>query len=202
MPGVLDLFRGKTTTPAEPPVTTGELVPVIGSEVEPVTPKNENLIDFQTTLYDQWLAGWFKEGNLPTHSYDYGKGHSFVEIYHPERAAFPTSEMYGALSREFVLSKEHDIKEHAHRFVGGHNNLFGWDRHGKPVNYGHWIPVYNNTIDKVIIEYNYPRDIANRLADWLDNEREEKIRWQMEMNYHADMSRLTRQRINDAMRNL
>lgn len=111
MPGVLDLFRGKTTTPAEPPVTTGELVPVIGSEVEPVTPKNENLIDFQTTLYDQWLADWFKEGNLPTHSYDYGKGHSFVEIYHPERAAFPTSEMYGALSREFVLSKEHDIKE-------------------------------------------------------------------------------------------
>lgn len=202
MPGVLDLFRGKTTTPAEPPVTTGELVPVIGSEVEPVTPKNENLIDFQTTLYDQWLADWFKEGNLPTISYDYGKGHSFVEIYHPERAAFPTSEMYGALSHEFVLSKEHDIKEHAHRFVGGHNNLFGWDRHGKPVNYGHWIPVYNNTIDKVIIEYNYPRDIANRLADWLDNEREEKIRWQMERNYHADMSRLTRQRINDAMRNL
>lgn len=189
MPGVLDLFRGKTTTPTEPPVTTGELVPV--------TPKNENLIDFQTTLYDQWLADWFKEGNLQTHSYDYGKGHNFVEIYHPERAAFPTSEMYGALSREFVLSKEH-----AHRFVGGHNNLFGWDRHGKPVNYGHWIPVYNNTIDKVIIEYNYPRDIANRLADWLDNEREEKIRWQMEMNYHADMSRLTRQRINDAMRNL
>lgn len=202
MPGILDLFRGKTTTPAEPPVTTGELVPVIGSEVEPVTPKNENLIGFQTTLYDQWLADWFKEGNLPTHSYDYGKGHSFVEIYHPERAAFPTSEMYGALSREFVLSKEHDIEEHAHRFVGGHNNLFGWDRHGKPVNYGHWIPVYNNTIDTVIIEYNYPRDIANRLADWLDNEREKKIRWQMEMNYHADMSRLTRQRINDAMRNL
>lgn len=197
MPGVLDLFRGKTTTPAEPPVTTGELVPVIGSEVEPVTPKNENLIDFQTTLYDQWLADWFKEGNLPTHSYDYGKGHSFVEIYHPERAAFPTSEMYGALSLEFVLSKEH-----AYRFVGGHNNLFGWDRHGNPVHYGHWVPVYNNTIDKVVIEYNRPASVANRLAEWLDNEREKDIKWQMEMNAHAAQAEYTKARIKEDMRNL
>ncbi len=130
MPGILDLFRGKTTTHTEPPVTTGELVPV--------TPKNENLIDFQTTLYDRWLADWFKHGNLPTHSYDYGKGHSFVEIYNPERAAFPTGEMYGANSREFVLSKDYDIKEHAHRFVGGHNNLFGWDRKGTPIHSVMW----------------------------------------------------------------
>lgn len=115
MPGILDLFRGKTTTPAEPPVTTGELEPVTGSEVEPVTPKNENIIDFQTTLYDKWLADWLKCGNLPTHSYDYGKGGHFVEIYHPERASFPTSEMYGANSRQFVLSKDYDIKEHARR---------------------------------------------------------------------------------------
>lgn len=44
-PGVIDSFRGNRTTE---PVTTGELVPV--------TPKNENLIDFQKTLYDEWLA--------------------------------------------------------------------------------------------------------------------------------------------------
>lgn len=56
MPGILDLFRGKTTNLAEPPVITGELVPVTSSEVEPVTPKNENLVDFQMTLYDEWLA--------------------------------------------------------------------------------------------------------------------------------------------------
>ena len=202
MPGILDLFRGKTTTPAEPHVTTGELVPVTGSEVEPVTPKNENIIDFQTMLYDVWLADWLKCGNLPTHRYDYGKGDHFVEIYHPERASFPTSEMYGANSREFVLSKDYDINEHARRFVGGHNNLFGWDRHGNPIHYGSWVPVYNNTIDKVIIEYNRPEDIANRLAEWLDNERKKEIAWQMEMNYHAATSRLTRQRIDDAMRNL
>lgn len=181
MPGILDIFRGKTTTHAEPPVTTGELVPITGSYVEAVPTKNENLIDFQTTLYDQWLADWFKHGNLPTHSYDYGKGHSFVEIYHPERANFPTSEMYGALSRSFVLSREHDVKEHAHRFVGGHNKLFGWDREGTPIQYGWWVPVYNNTIDKVIIEYDYPKGIANRLAEWLDNEREKEIQFQMQM---------------------
>lgn len=202
MPGMLDLFRGKTTTPAEPPAITGELVPVTGSEVEPVTPKNENLIDFQTTLYDQWLADWFKHGNLPTRSYDYGKGIHFVEIYHPERANFPANEMYGANSRSFVLSKEYDVKEHGHRFVGGHNDLFGWDREGTPIHYGFWVPVYNNTVDKVIIGYNRPKDIADRLSEWLDNEREKDIRWQMEMNSHAAMSRLTRQRINDAMRNL
>lgn len=123
MPNILDLFRGKTTTLAEQPVTTGELVHVTGSEVEPVPPKNEKLIDFQKTLYDEWLADWFKAGNLPTHSYDYGKGIHFVEIYHPERANFPISEMYGANSRELVLSKDYDIREHALRFVGGHNNL-------------------------------------------------------------------------------
>lgn len=194
MPGIHDLFRGKTTTPAEPPVTTGELVPV--------TPKNENIIDFQTTLYDKWLADWLKHGNLPTCSYDYGKGDHFVEIYHPERASFPTNEMYGANSREFVLSKDCDIKEHAHRFVGGHNTLFGWDRHGNPIHYGRWVPAYNNTIDKVIIEYNRPEDIANRLAEWLDNEREKEIARQMEMNSHAATARLTRQRIDDAMRDL
>ena len=202
MPGVLDLFRGKTTTPAEPPVTTGELVPVTGSEVEPVTPKNENIIDFQTTLYDKWLADWLKCGNLPTHSYDYKKGFHFVEVRNPERASFPTSKMYGANSREFVLSKEHDIKEHAHRFVGGHNNLFGWDRHGNPVHYGSWVPVYDNTIDKVVIEYNHPENIADRLAEWLDNEREKEIARQMEMNSRAAASRLDRQRIDDAIKNL
>ena len=202
MPGVLDFFRGKTTTPAEPPVTTGELVPVTGSEVEPVTPKNENLIDFQTTLYDQWLADWFKHGNLPTHSYDYGKGHHFVEIYNPERAAFPTSEMYGANSRRFVLSKDYDIKEHGHRFVGGHNKLFGWDRHGTPIQYGDWVPVYNNTIDKVIIEYNRPAEIAERLAEWLDYKREKDIKWQMEMNAHAAQSKYTEACIKEPMRNL
>lgn len=144
MPNILDLFRGKTTTLAEQLVTTGELVHVTGSEVEPVPPKNENLIDFQVTLYDKWLADWLKHGNLPSHSYDYGKNYHFVEIYHPERANFPTSEMYGANSREFVLSKDYDAKEHAHRFVGGHNNLFGWDRHGNPIHYGYWVPVQHH----------------------------------------------------------
>lgn len=51
-PGIIDFFRGNRTTE---PVITGELVPVTGSEVQPVTPKNENLIDFQKTLYDEWL---------------------------------------------------------------------------------------------------------------------------------------------------
>lgn len=173
-PGILDFFRSRPSEAAlpEPPVITGELVLARGSEVEPATPtaelattaselaappKDENLVDFQLTLYDEWLADWFKEGNLPTHSYDYGKGFHFIEVYNPERANFPTHDMYGANSREFVLSKEH-------------NNLFGWDRHGKPVNYGYWIPVYNNTIDKVIIANNRPAEIATRLADWLDAE--------------------------------
>lgn len=134
MPNILDLFRGKTTTLAEQPVTTGELVHVTGSEVEPVPPKNENLIDFQVTLYDKWLADWLK--------------------------------------------------------------------HGNPIHYGYWAPAYNNTIDKVIIEYNRPKNVANRLAEWLDNEREKGIAWQMEMKSHATVSRLTWQRIDDAIKNL
>nr|DAE77523.1 MAG TPA: hypothetical protein [Caudoviricetes sp.] len=206
-PGIIDFFRGNRTT--EPvitgelvPVITGELVPVTGSEVEPVTPKNENLIDFQKTLYDEWLADWFKAGKLPTHSYDYEKGFHFVEVRNPERVNFPTENMYGALSRSFVLSEEWDINEHAHRFVGGHNHLFGWDRHGTPVHYRLWVPVYDNTIDKVIIEHNRPANIANRLAEWLDNEREKDIKWQMEMNAHAAKSEYTKARIEEAMRNL
>lgn len=62
--------------------------------------------------------------------------------------------------------------------------------------------MYSNTIDKVIVEYNRPQDIANRLAEWLDNEREKEIAWQMEHKSHATVSRLTRQRIDDAIKNL
>lgn len=219
---VLDFLRGRattttTTTHVEPPVITGELVLARGSEVEPATPtaeltttaselaappKDENLVDFQLTLYDEWLVDWFKEGNLPTHSYDYGKGFHFIEVYNPERANFPTQDMYGANSREFVLSKEHNVTEHASRFVGGHNNLFGWDRHGKPVNYGHWIPVYNNTIDKIIIAKNHPAKIATRLADWLDAEWEKDAEWNRRMAASSARGEATRARIRQAMRNL
>ena len=221
-PGILDFFRGRTTITTtaalpEPPVITGELVPLRGSEVEPLTPaselvstaaevaaplKNENLVDFQMSLYDEWLADWFKEGNLPTHSYNYGKGFHFIEVYNPERANFPTHDMYGANSREFVLSKEYNVKEHASRFVGGHNNLFGWDRHGKPVNYGHWIPVYNNSIDKIIIAKNRPAEIATRLADWLDAEWEKDAEWNRRMRASSARGEATRARIRQAMRNL
>lgn len=197
---------------------TGELVLARSSEVEPASstselattaselaapPKNENLVDFQLTLYDEWLADWFKQGGLPTHSYDYGKGFHFIEVYNPERANFPACDMYGANSREFVLSKEHNVKEHASRFVGGHNNLFGWDRHGKPVNYGYWIPVYNNnTIDKVIVANNRPAEIANRLADWLDAEWEKDAEWNRRMEASSARGEATRARIREAMKNL
>lgn len=225
-PGIPDFFRSRPATAAlpEPLVITGELVLAGSREVEPVTstseiattaseiattaselaapPKDENLVDFQMTLYDEWLAAWFKEGNLPTHSYDYGKGFHFIEVYNPERANFPTYDMYGANSREFVLSKEHNVKEHASRFVGGHNNLFGWDRHGKPVNYGHWIPVYNNTIDKIIIANNRPAEIATRLADWLDAEWEKDAEWNRRMAASSARGEATRARISEAMKNL
>ena len=219
-PGILDFLRGRataTTTHVEPPVITGELVLARGSEVEPTTPtaelattaselaappKDENLVDFQLTLYDEWLADWFKEGNLPTHSYDYGKGSRFIEVYNPERANFPTHDMYGANSREFVLSKEYNVTEHASRFVGGHNNLFGWDRHGKPVNYGYWIPVYNNTIDKIIIAKNHPAEIATRLADWLDKEWERDAEWNRRMEASSARGEAIRARIREAMKNL
>lgn len=218
-PGILDFFRSRPATAAlpEPPVITRELVLARSSEVEPLTPtselaptaselaappKDENLVDFQLTLYDEWLADWFKEGNLPTHSYNYGKGSRFIEVYNPERAHFPTHDMYGANSREFVLSKEYNVKEHASRFVGGHNNLFGWDRHGKPVNYGYWIPVYNNTIDKIIIEKNHPAEIATRLADWLDAEWKKDAEWNRRMAASRARGEATRARIRLAMRDL
>ena len=67
---------------------------------------------------------------------------------------------------------------------------------------GGWVPVYNNTIDKVITEHTRPAEIANRLAEWLDNEREKDIKWQMEMNAHAVQAEYTEARIKEAMRNL
>lgn len=218
-PGILGFLRSRPAPP-EPPVTTvttGELVLARSSEVEPVTPtselaptsselaappKDENLVDFQLTLYDEWLADWFKEGHLPTHSCDYGKGFHFIEVYHPERAHFPTYDMYGANYREFVLSKEYNVTEHAGRFVGGHNNLFGWDRHGKPVNYGYCIPVYNNTIDKIIIAKNHPAEIATRLAAWLDAEWEKDAEWNRRMAASSARGEATRARIREAMKNL
>ena len=54
----------------------------------------------------------------------------------------------------------------------------------------------------MITGYNRPANIANRLAEWLDNEREKDIKWQMEMGAYAAQAEYTEARIKEAMRNL
>lgn len=70
------------------------------------------------------------------------------------------------------------------------------------MNYGYWIPVYNNTIDKIIIAKNHPAEIATRLADWMDKEREKDAEWNRRMEASSARGEATRARIREAMKNL
>jgi hypothetical protein len=72
-------------------------------------------------------------------------------VINPKTApSLHNTNMYGASSRNFIIPKQYNYSTYAHKFDVGHNLVFGWEK-GKPVsNKDYNIPVYSDTIDKII----------------------------------------------------
>lgn len=109
------------------------------------------------TSYNEWLLDYLMDGRTPTAYSDHPmRVGDFVIVENPEGIGFPVDNMTGAMSLKFVLNRNHDINEHARRFVGGHNTLYGWDKSGKPVcksaGYGDVaVEVFSDTIDRQMV---------------------------------------------------
>lgn len=109
------------------------------------------------TSYNEWLRDYLMDGNIPTIYSEYPMSvDDFVIVENPEGIGFPVDNMTGAMSRKFVLNRNYDINEHARRFVGGHNTLYGWDKDGKPAckgaGYGDArVEVFSDTIDRQMV---------------------------------------------------
>lgn len=102
--------------------------------------------------YNSWLRSFLCAGGKPTHDYDYSW--DLAEMYYvtnPKTASsLRNTNMYGADSRNFIIPKQYNYSTYAHKFDVGHNLVFGWEK-GKPVsNDDHDVPVYSDTIDKII----------------------------------------------------
>lgn len=103
------------------------------------------------TSYNEWLKDYLMQGGTLTHVYDYPGARGFVCVEsNPHLVNLPLEEMCGAKSESFVLSRKYDVEKYQGRFYGGHNDLYGWDSEGKAKVYGRFVPVYEDTVDRLI----------------------------------------------------
>lgn len=100
--------------------------------------------------YNKWLKKFLKR-NEPVSNYSSSFYYSgrFVVVDDPDNYPDMTHEnMCGANSLRFIIPKKYDVKKYAKKFRVGHCDVFGWSK-GVAVNYGRWVPVYTDTIDKM-----------------------------------------------------
>ena len=71
------------------------------------------------TSYNEWLKDWLSAGNMPTHFYLRNGANDVTPVENPEGIYFPTHNMYGARSMDFVLNRKYDYHKHRSRFLGG-----------------------------------------------------------------------------------
>ena len=109
------------------------------------------------TDYNEWLRDYLMDGGTPDNYYDYPlENHTFVIVENPEGIGFPAEDMTGTMSRDFVLNRNFHVEEHARRFVGGHNTLYGWDKDSKPRvcasrRGSGSVPVFTDTVDRQMV---------------------------------------------------
>lgn len=159
------------------------------------------------TSYNEWLKDWLNAGNMPTHFYLRNGANDVTPVENPEGIYFPTHNMYGARSMDFVLNRKYDYNEHYLRFRGGHNNLYGWNSKGEPVCAGfhglQFVPAYLDTIDRELARtHKLPANMCLELEEAYAKEEKEAKAWE-ESNRQARInSEHTREYMKIAMRQL
>lgn len=159
------------------------------------------------TSYNEWLKDWLNAGKMPTHFYLRNGANGVTPVENPEGIYFPTHNMYGARSMDFVLNRKYDYHEHRLRFLGGHNNLYGWNSEGEPVCVGFhglpFVPAYLDTIDRELVRtHKLPANMCLELeAAYEKEEKEAKAREERDRQARID-SEHTREHMKMAMRQL
>lgn len=159
------------------------------------------------TSYNEWLKDWLNAENMPTHFYLRNGANDVTPVENPEGIFFPTHNMYGARSMDFVLNRKYDYHEHRSRFLGGHNNLYGWNSDGEPVCAGfhglEFVPAYLDTIDRELVKaHKLPANMCLELEAAYKREEKEEKKWNEERERHLIESMHTREHMDIAMRQL
>lgn len=155
------------------------------------------------TSYNEWLRDYLMQGGTPTHVYDRPGAKGFVCIEsNPHLVHLPLEEMGGVKSKSFVLSRQYDVKQYRDRFYGGHNELYGWDSEGKARAYGGIVPVYEDTIDRLIaLDEEAPIEVRNTILKFRQKEAKRAAEWDSEREARIKQSKMSRRHISEVLSN-
>ena len=134
------------------------------------------------TSYNEWLRDYLMQGGTPTHVYDRPGAKDFVCIEsNPHLVHLPLEEMGGSLSKSFILSRKYDVEKYRDRFYGGSNKLYGWDSNGRAKVYGRSVPVYEDTVDRLIaLDEEAPIEVRYAILKFRQKEAESEAEWDSE----------------------
>ena len=155
------------------------------------------------TSYNEWLKDYLMQGGTPTHVYERPGAKDFVCIEsNPHLVSLPLGKMCGAMSKDFVLSRKYDVEKYQGRFYGGHNSLYGWDSEGKAKVYGDIVPVYEDTVDRLIaLDEETPSKVRNVIFGVRKRAAERAKRWAAECESRNKQSDIAQILIEEVLSN-
>lgn len=155
------------------------------------------------TSYNEWLKDYLMQGGTLTHVYDYPGARGFVCVEsNPHLVNLPLGEMCGAKSESFVLSRKYDVEKYQGRFYGGHNDLYGWDSEGKAKVYGGSVPVYEDTVDRLIaLDEETPSEVRNAILKFRQKEAESDAERASEREAREKQSEMIKRHISEVLSN-
>lgn len=157
------------------------------------------------TSYNEWLRDYLMQGGAPTHVYKRPGAKDFICIEsNPHLVNLPLKdkEIGSALSKGFVLSRKYDVEKYRDRFYGGHNELYGWDSEGKARAYGRSVPVYENTVDRLIaLDEDAPIEVRYSILKLRQKAAERQAELDSEFEARKKQAEMIKRRISEVLSN-
>ena len=156
-----------------------------------------------STSYDEWLKDYLMQGGTPT-GVGTGPGTGgFVCIEsNPHLVHLPLEKMIGTMSMSFVLSRKYNVEKYRNRFYGGHNKLYGWDSEGKARAYGRSVPVYENTVDRLIaLDEDAPIEVRYSILKLRQKAAERQAELDSEFEARKKQAEMIKRRISKVLSN-
>lgn len=156
-----------------------------------------------TTSYNAWLKDYLMQGGTPTHVFECPVAGDFVCVEsNPHLVNLPLEEMRGAMSKSFILSRKYDVEKYRNRFYGGHNELYGWDSEGTAKVYGGSVPVYEDTVDRLIaLDEETPSEVRNAILKFRQKEAESDAERASEREAREKQSEMIKRHISEVLSN-
>lgn len=155
------------------------------------------------TSYNEWLKDYLMQGGAPTHVYDRPGAKGFVCIENnPHLVSLPLGKMRGAMSKNFVLSRQYDVEKYRYRFYGGSNKLYGWDSDGWAKVYGKSVPVYEDTVDRLIaLDEEAPIEVRYKILKFRQKEAKRQAEWDSKIEADHLQSEMNKRYISEVLHN-